>query len=101
MNRHLKLITAALLSASALGTYAQTAGLGLNFASTDPNTDTSALLATETAGVIPQANWNNLVGATGSAAAGTLVYDAAGTSTASAASANWSSPNTWRSGGNN
>ena len=74
--------------------------LGLNFASTDPDVATSELLPTEAAGVISHANWNNLTGATGTGV-GSLVYDLNGTSTPSTATVTWTSPNTWRSGGNN
>lgn len=86
--------------AGTLGGFAQSPKLGLNFASTDPDEATSALLPEDAAGVVPQANWNNLTGSTGAAATG-LVYDQNGTAIPSTARVNWSSPNTWRSGGNN
>jgi hypothetical protein len=70
--------------------------LGLNFAATDPDAAGSTLNATDVAGVVPAANWNNLTGATGSAPSG-LKYDNSGVATASSASVTWSSPNTWRS----
>jgi hypothetical protein len=74
--------------------------LGLNFASTDPDAATSSLLPTEAAGVISHPNWNNLMGTTGTNV-GSLVYDNNGTAVPSAATVSWTSPNTWRSGGNN
>src|SRR5688500_3941379 len=95
-----KIAGLACLLAGALGSFGQTAGLGLNFASSDPNTDTSALLPEEIAGVAPQANWNNLTGATGTGV-GSLEYDNGGTATPSTATVTWTAPNTWRSGANN
>src|SRR5688572_30764281 len=89
----------AALATAGLSAYAQGLGLGLNFASTDPDAATSSLLPEEAAGVVPRANWNNLTGASGTAS--TLVYDADGVATAGSASVTWSSPNTWRSGANN
>ena len=80
--------------------FAQPTGLGLKFAATDPDAATSSLQAGEVAGVVPQANWNNLTGATGTGV-GNLVYDTAGSSSPSAATVTWSAPNTWRSGANN
>lgn len=74
--------------------------LGLNFASTDPDAATSSLGAADVAGVVPQANWNNLTGAAG-ANVGVLNYNNGGVAVASTATATWSGPNTWRSGGNN
>lgn len=95
-----KITGLACLLAATLGSFGQNIGLGLNFASSDPNTDTSALQPEETAGVVPQDNWNNLTGATGTGV-GSLVYDNVGTPTPSAATVTWTSPNTWRSGNNN
>src|SRR4051812_39409126 len=69
------------LVAGSLGAHAQSLGLGLKFASTDPDAATSSLLPTEVAGVVPQANWNNLTGATGTNTA--LVYNNSGTATPS------------------
>src|SRR5688500_19610940 len=92
------LAVACLLGASH-GIQAQTPSLGFNFASTDPDAATSSLDPTEIAGVVPAANWNNLVGATASATTG-IVYDQSGTATPSSATVTWSSPNTWRSGDN-
>ena len=74
--------------------------LGLNFAAGDPDAATSSLNPTDVAGVIPAANWNNLLGATGTGVGG-LFYNNAGTPVASGAKVTWTSPNTWRSGGNN
>ncbi|BBO35239.1 dockerin type I domain-containing protein [Lacipirellula parvula] len=74
--------------------------LGLNFAAGDPDAATSSLNPTDVAGVIPAANWNNLLGANGTGVGG-LFYNNAGTPVASGATVTWTSPNTWRSGGNN
>lgn len=74
--------------------------LGLNFAADDPDAATSSLNPTDVAGVVPAANWNNLFGAAG-ADVGGLFYNNAGTPVASGATVTWTSPNTWRSGGNN
>ena len=84
----------------AVPTFALAQSLGLNFAATDPNVATSSLDPAETAGVIAQPNWNNLTGPTGSDV-GSLVYDNNGTAVPSTATVTWTSPNTWRSGGNN
>jgi hypothetical protein len=88
-------VVAALSQATAFGVE-----LGLNFAATDPDAATSSLNAADVAGVVPQANWNNLTGATG-ANVGVLNYNNGGAAVASTASVTWSSPNTWRSGANN
>jgi hypothetical protein len=74
-------------------TWAQ--NIGLNFAATDPDAATSSLNPTDVAGVVPQANWNNLTLDDGTSS--TLVKSdgtaAAGTSVT------WASNNTWRSTG--
>lgn len=90
----------ACLLAGTVGTFGQTVGLGLKFAATDPDAASSSLDPAETAGVVPQANWNNLSGATGTGVSG-LSYDNGGTAAASSATVTWTSPNTWRSGANN
>jgi hypothetical protein len=95
-----KITGLACLFAATLGSFGQTVGLGLKFAATDPDAATSSLLPEEIAGVVPQANWNNLTGATGTDV-GSLEYDNGGTATPSAATVTWTSPNTWRSGANN
>jgi hypothetical protein len=95
-----KLSAVALALAGSLATFGQGTGLGLNFASTDPDAATSSLLPEELAGVLPQANWNNLTGASGSGV-GSLVYDNNGTAVPSSVVISWSAPNTWRSGANN
>ena len=71
--------------------------LGLNFAATDPDAATSSLNPADVAGVVPQANWNNLPDPTGAAAGGLVLDDGS----ASGVSVSWSSPNTWRSTANN
>lgn len=80
----------------ALPSMALAQSLGLNFAATDPDAATSSLEPSEVAGVVPQDNWNNLADASGSAT--NLVDD---TGAATSASVEWSSNNTWRSGGRN
>jgi hypothetical protein len=88
------------LSISAVSSTVSAQMLGLNFASTDPDAATSSLLPTEAAGVISHPNWNNFMGASGTNV-GSLVYDNNGTAVPSTATVSWTSPNTWRSGGNN
>jgi hypothetical protein len=102
MIRNLKLkplliagVVAALSQATAFGVE-----LGLNFAATDPDAASSSIGAADVAGAVPQANWNNLTGATG-ANVGVLNYNNGGAAVASTATVNWSSPNTLRAGGNN
>ncbi len=65
----------------------------------DDNGNGGALEVASVAGAVPQANWNNANGASGSAAAGTIVADAAGVATPTTISVEWSSPNTWASTG--
>jgi hypothetical protein len=89
------------LLVSAVPTIVSAQSLGINFGANDPDTATSALLPGDVAGVVPQANWNNLDGAVGSNAA-PLVYDnGTGTAVTSTVSVSWNTTNTWRSGGNN
>lgn len=73
--------------------------LNLNFASTDPDTVTSALSPTDLAGVVPAANWNNFEGNNGTNV-GQLEYNNNGTAVPSTATVTWTSPNTWRAGAN-
>jgi hypothetical protein len=72
---------------------AEARSLGLKFAATDPDAATSSLLPAEIAGVVPQANWNNLETANGTNV-GSLELD---NGAASTATVTWASPNTWRS----
>ncbi len=65
----------------------------------DDNGNGGPLAATAVAGAVPQANWNNVNGAAGSAAAGSIMADAAGAATPTTISVEWSSPNTWASTG--
>ncbi len=74
--------------------------LNLNFAATDPDDVTSSLNATDVAGVVPAANWNNLTTNVG-ANVGSLVLNNNGNPVASTATVTWNSNNTWRSGLNN
>ena len=71
--------------------------IGLNFGSDEPPGVGSVLAPGTVAGAIPQANWNNLTGANGSAS--DLIADAAGSPVTTTASITWSSPNTWASTG--
>jgi len=82
--------------ASVLPTTAFAVSLGLNFAATDPDAATSSLNSDEVAGVVPQANWNNLEGNDSAVNAGLVLDDGS----ASGATVSWASPNTWRSGAN-
>src|SRR5215216_5392501 len=95
-----RILGLACLLAGTAATFGQTAGLGLKFAATDPDAATSSLAPEEVAGVVPQANWNNLTGATGTGVTG-LEYDNGGAAVSSTATVTWTSPNTWRSGANN
>src|SRR5882672_8884928 len=70
--------------------------VGLNFGA-DDNGAALGLALADVAGVEPQANWNNLNGASGTAAS--VVASAAGVSTPTTISVTWSSPNTWSSTG--
>jgi hypothetical protein len=81
------------LLAFAIPIMASAASLGLKFAATDPDAATSSLGPAEVAGVVPQANWNNLATNTGTDV-GSLVLDNAAASTATVS---WAGPNTWRS----
>jgi len=80
----------------AIPTMVKAQNLGLNFAATDPDAATSSLNPTDVAGVVPQANWNNLELNTGTDV-GSLEYDNNGTPVASTATVSWTSNNTWRS----
>jgi hypothetical protein len=74
--------------------------IGLNFGADEPNGANGGILpSVGTAGVpgVIQANWNNLSGATGSAA--DLAADSKGTAQATTASVSWTCPNTWSSTG--
>jgi hypothetical protein len=95
---HVSILGSAL--ACLLATTASAQSLGLNFAADDPDAATSSLNPTDVAGVVPAANWNNLFGAAGTDVTG-LSYNNAGNPVASNVSLTWTSPNTWRSGGNN
>ncbi|MBI4660836.1 MAG: hypothetical protein HY735_18525, partial [Verrucomicrobia bacterium] len=64
--------------------------IGLNFGSSEAS---ASLASADVAGAIPQANWNNLAGRTGTNT--TVVAEAAGTSRATAVRVQWASNNTW------
>jgi hypothetical protein len=68
--------------------------LGVNFGTDRAGT---TLAATDVAGLVPMANWNNAANATGTAA--NLTADVNGVATATAASVTWDSNNTWASTG--
>jgi hypothetical protein len=71
--------------------------LGLNFAATDPDAATSSLNPGDVAGVVPQANWNNLTANTGTNPSGLVLSNGL----PSSVTVSWTSPNTWRAGANN
>lgn len=96
--KHLSLVAAALACVAPSISSAQTVSLGLNFAATDPDAVTSSLNPTDAAGVVPSTNWNNLPNNGGTS--GPLVYNNNGASANSTVAVTWSSPNTWRAGGN-
>jgi hypothetical protein len=84
----------ALLVIAAMASSTSAQSLNFNFASDDPVDTGSTLLATDVAGVVPAANWNNLAGAGGTNGVPLTLS----TGAASGATVTWSSPNTWRSG---
>ena len=91
----MKIATSALLSAVAstsLISGAFAASIGVNFSGGDFGTP-APLAATDTAGVVPQQNWNNEGGHSGSLAA--LVDSSGG---AVSTTVTWSSGNTWANG---
>ena len=88
---HLALLVG--LFVASISSIAQARGIGLKFAATDPDAATSSLAPGEVAGVVPQANWNNLEGPNGMNV-GSLELD---NGAASTATVTWASPNTWRS----
>jgi hypothetical protein len=84
----------------AINAVAHDAGLsiGLNFGADEPSGAAGGTLSPSTpAGVLPQANWNNLTANNGSSSA--LVADLKGASVPSTATVTWSCPNTWSSTG--
>ena len=94
--RHPSLVKAALTAAAAcfgLSTAANAESIGVNFVGGGgPNTG-SSLAATDVAGVVPQAHFNNATGASGTMSG---LLDNNGNNTG--ASLTFSSPNTWSSG---
>jgi hypothetical protein len=72
--------------------------IGLNFGAEQINGSKSASLKSgDRAGVVPQANWNNLEGASGSAS--NLTADREGSVVPAGISVRWNSNNTWASTG--
>ena len=86
MNRHVT----SLLIFTALGSGAQATPIGINFGSGRPD---ASLSDTDTAGVVPQTNWNNLDGAAGGPV---TLNDASGT--ASSATISWNADEQWSLG---
>jgi hypothetical protein len=84
-----------------MSTTASAQRLGLNLAANDPDPASSSLLPGDIAGVVPQGNWNNLEGNTGSNASPLFYENAMGLPVESTVSVSWSGPNTWRSTANN
>src|SRR6266542_748552 len=74
--------------------------IGLNFGADEVNSNNgkpTALGPLDKAGVVPQANWNNLNGASGSASG--LAADYVGTPIGTTVAVTWSCPNTWSTTG--
>ena len=80
-----------LFSISLLGAGAQAASIGINFGSGRAN---AALDPADVAGVVPQSNWNNAAGASGSL---TVLNTDGGT--ASGAALSWATDEQWSIGG--
>jgi hypothetical protein len=72
--------------------------VGLNFGA-DDNAAALGLAATDVAGAVAQANWNNLNGASSAAPVANLTADSNGVAVATTISVEWTSPNTWSSTG--
>ena len=90
----------ALLLATNASGFDRGLSIGVNFGADEVNFNgglPSALAPGDVAGVFPQANWNNLPGAAGSAFS--VVHDFAGRSAATSVTVTWSSPNTWSTTG--
>lgn len=68
--------------------------IGLNFGADEAG---GSISASDIAGVVPHANWNNMTGASGSAA--NVVADGSLGASPTSVSVTWSSPNTWSSTG--
>jgi hypothetical protein len=82
--------------------FAQSAGF--NFVASDagnPQAQPTTLASADVAGAVPQANWNNLDLANGSATTGIVYDNGLGTAVPSTINVTWASPNSWQSAGNN
>jgi hypothetical protein len=87
----------ALLLAANLSAHDTGLSLAINFGADEPPGAGSALAPTDKAGAVPQFNWNNANGASGSAV--NLTKDFSGAAQASSVSVYWFCPNTWSSTG--
>ncbi len=74
--------------------YAARSTMGLNFAADEAGAN---LQATDVAGIVPAANWNNLTGPGGTTA--NLVKDSAGNAVSTTATVTWTANGTWASTG--
>jgi hypothetical protein len=77
---------------------------GFNFVASDagnPQAQPTTLAPADVAGAVPQANWNNLDLANGSATTGIVYDNGLGTAVPSTINVTWASPNSWQSAGNN
>jgi hypothetical protein len=88
------LAAAAALAVGTLSSSVMAAAVGVNFIGANSNGGASV---TDIAGVVPQANWNNVAGpaTTGNTGSGVLVISDTGTP---AGTLSWNSPNLWASG---
>jgi PEP-CTERM motif len=89
----LALAAAATLSAGVLSNSVLADGIGVNFIGDNNGGGASV---TGTAGVVPQANWNNVAGPTQNNGTGVALVSATGAALTS--TIGWSSPNLWASG---
>src|SRR5262249_47920949 len=80
-------------AAMAFGSAAQADSIGINFTGGNNAGAPTSLLATDVAGVVPQANWNN---ANGTGATLTALVNQNGVATT--ASTTWHADGTWGSG---
>jgi hypothetical protein len=71
--------------------------IGLKFGANEPPGVGSALAPSDTAGVVSQANWNNLFGNIGTST--NIISDSQGNPKVTSVTVSWSSPGTWSSTG--
>ena len=91
MGKHRYLLAAATAVAGMWSPAALAQSIGINFSSGQGGGNAGTLAPTESAGVIPQTNWNNLTGNTGS---GSRTLTAADGSSLTL-NVSWASPNSW------